>query len=101
MSKDIAYDVVDLETTKCAFHPGFFLENWMVIQKTNKEELAKRMEVSSNFIDDLISGRVIPSAEMSIKIAKALDMNPEIWLNLRMRYYQKLRELEKKEMEAQ
>lgn len=100
MSKDLTYDVVDLETTKCAFHPGIYLENWMVIQKVTKRELAERMQVSSTFIDDFICGRVVPTAEMSIKIAKALGMEPTTWLNLRKRYYEKLRELEKKEMGA-
>lgn len=82
------------EIIRGAFHPGYYVENWMVIKKINKVELAKRLEMSEDYVEDLINGRVDLSAIMAFKLAKATETSPDMWLELRSRYMRKMAEVD-------
>lgn len=45
-------------------------------------DLATKLEVSPEVVEQLISGELAITAKMALKLGKALETSPELWLNL-------------------
>ena len=45
-------------------------------------DLAVKLDVSSQVVEQLISGELAITAAMAIKLGAALETSPELWLNL-------------------
>jgi len=54
----------------------------LVDDRITQETLAQSMRVSRVTINQLINGRRAVTAEMALRLAKALRTTPELWLNL-------------------
>ena len=46
------------------------------------KELADKLDVSVQVVEQLISGELAITAAMAIKLGSALETSPELWLNL-------------------
>jgi len=45
-------------------------------------DLAIKLDVSPEVVEQLISGELAITAKMALKLGAALDTSPELWLNL-------------------
>lgn len=45
-------------------------------------DLADRLDVSTQVVEQLISGEIAITAEMAMRLGAALETSPELWLNL-------------------
>jgi addiction module HigA family antidote len=65
--------------------PGDVLrDNILALPGVTQETLATAMSVSRFSINQIINGRRSVTAEMALRLAKALSTSPEFWLNLQM-----------------
>ena len=68
-------------------HPGEILkEMYLVPFGINNTQLAENLGVTRKTISQLINGHMGISAEMAIRLGKAFDTTPELWLNLQRNY---------------
>ena len=49
-------------------------------------ELAKKMAVSRSHMSEFLSGRVDISTEFALKLSKAFNTTPGLWINLQSKY---------------
>ena len=50
-----------------AFHPGYYVKNYIEEQGITQEELAKRLQVTPKYVSDLVNGRINLTDEMVLK----------------------------------
>ncbi len=68
-------------------HPGEILkEMYLVPLEINQTQLAENIGVTRKTISQLINGHMGISAEMAIRLAKAFNTTPELWLNLQRNF---------------
>jgi len=63
-------------------HPGEVLKDELDEINLNQSELAKHIGVLPKTINEICRGKRGISAEMAMKLSKALGGNPQFWLNL-------------------
>lgn len=63
-------------------HPGDVLRRLLADRRITQDRLAEAMRVSRYSVNQLINGRRAVTAEMALRLAKALSTSPEFWLNL-------------------
>lgn len=78
-----------------AFHPGYYINDLINDMEITQDEFAKRLNISSKNLSDLINGK----ASISDKIAKNLSLmfgtSVETWVNLQKKYDEKVIEIKK------
>ncbi len=63
--------------------PGKILREFLVDgERISQEALAESLRVSRVTVNQLINGRQAVTADMALRLAKALSTTPELWLNL-------------------
>jgi len=63
--------------------PGDVLREFLVgDRRISQEALAASLRVSRVTVNQLINGRQAVTAEMALRLAKALSTTPDLWLNL-------------------
>ena len=68
-------------------HPGVILkEMYLKPISVNITQLAENLGVARKTVSELINGHMGVSAEMAIRLAKAFDTTPELWLNMQLNY---------------
>lgn len=68
-------------------HPGRILkEDYIEELKLSVTNTAKSLGVTRQTLDAIINERAGISPEMSLRLAKAFDTTPELWLNLQRNY---------------
>jgi len=68
-------------------HPGEILkEMYLIPIGINNTQLAENIGVTRKTVSQLINGHMGISAEMAIRLSKAFDTTPELWLNLQRNY---------------
>ncbi|WP_302593566.1 HigA family addiction module antitoxin [Faecalibaculum rodentium] len=89
--------------TYIAFQPGYYLQEYIEDREISEEELAEKMNVSVQYIKDLINGDAPMTRETSVKLECALGLSSGYWLRLEKGYQKRLKlvreenELEKRE----
>ena len=63
-------------------HPGEVLKDELEEIELTQTALAKHIDVLSKTINEICSGKRGISAEMAVKLSKALGGSPQFWLNL-------------------
>jgi addiction module HigA family antidote len=66
-------------------HPGDVLREYLPVGRS-VTEAAQRLGVSRQAFSALLNGRAGVSAEMALRLAKALGTRPHFWLSMQMRY---------------
>ena len=63
-----------------AFHPGYYVKDYIDEQGITQEELAKRLQTTPKYISDLVNGRINLTDEMVLKlfIEKKLEIEKRI-----------------------
>jgi addiction module HigA family antidote len=68
-------------------HPGEILkEMYLEPLEVNLTQLADILGVARKTISQLVNGHMGVSAEMALRLAKAFDTTPQLWLNLQRNY---------------
>ena len=64
-------------------HPGeMLLEEFLQPLGMTQSEAARRMEIPLNRLNEVIRGRRGITADTALRLAKLLNTEPEIWMNL-------------------
>jgi len=79
-----------------AFHPGYYVKDYIDEQGITQEELAKRLQTTPKYISDLVNGRINLTDEMVLKLSIVFGTSTKLWLNLKQKYIEKKLEIEKR-----
>ncbi len=63
-------------------HPGEVLKDELEEIEVSQSALARHINVSLGIIDDICQCRLGITAEMAVKLSRALGGSPQFWLNL-------------------
>ncbi len=66
--------------------PGEHIKDELDARSITQAVFARHIAVSPAYLSDIVRGRRGISAEMAIKLGKALGTGPELWLNLQTQY---------------
>lgn len=78
-----------------AFHPGYYVKDYIDEQGITQEELAKRLQTTPKYVSDLVHGRINLTEEMVLKLSTVFGTSTKMWLNLNQKYIEKKIEIEK------
>lgn len=79
-----------------AFHPGYYVKDYIDELGITQEELAKRLQTTPKYISDLVNGRINLTDEMVLKLSIVFGTSTKLWLNLNQKYIEKKLEIEKR-----
>ena len=79
-----------------AFHPGYYIKDYIEEQGIMQEEFAKRLQTTPKYVSDLVNGRINLTDEMALKLSSVFGTSETMWLNLNKNYIEKKLEIEKK-----
>ncbi len=64
-------------------HPGeVLLKEFLEPMELTQVEVAQKMEISQNRLNELIRGKRGVTADTALRLAKLLKTTPEFWMNL-------------------
>ena len=66
-------------------HPGKVLREYLPGTMT-LVDVATRLGVTRQALSAILNGRVAVSAEMAVRLSKALDTSAELWLGMQVQY---------------
>lgn len=78
-----------------AFHPGYYVKEYIEEQGITQEELAKRLQTTPKYISDLVNGKINLTDEMILKLSIVFGTSTTMWLNLNQNYIKKKLEIER------
>jgi antitoxin HigA-1 len=67
-------------------HPGEHLAEFLEEYGWSARELARRLAVPHNRVLAILAGKRSLSADTAMRLSRLFGTNPELWLNLQMRY---------------
>jgi antitoxin HigA-1 len=68
-------------------HPGTILKNDFLYPKNlTVKHVAERLRIARTNLSLIINGKASISPEMAIKLSKAFNTPPELWMNLQLSY---------------
>ena len=67
-------------------HPGEVLKELYLPEGMGVSEAAKKLGVSRQTLSAIINGCAGISAEMAMRLSKALGTSPDLWLGMQMQY---------------
>lgn len=80
-----------------AFHPGYYLKEYLEEVQLTQDEFAKRLGISGKQISLILAGNASVTPDIAYKISKLIGTSIELWLNLQSSYDAWKIELEEKE----
>jgi len=78
-------------------HPGEFLRETLDDMALTQAALAEAIGVSAMRVSHLLKGDRPVTAELALRLGRALGQTPQYWLNLQTTYDLKMAQLEMKE----
>ena len=75
-----------------AIHPGEHLAEELRELKMSAAELARRLDVPTNRVTEIIHGRRAITGDTALRLAHFFGTSPEFWLNLQSLYEIRLAE---------
>lgn len=79
-----------------AFHPGYYIKDYIDEQGITQEELAKRLQTTPKYVSDLVNGRINLTEEMVLRLSIVFGTSTKMWLNLNQKYIEKKLEIERR-----
>jgi addiction module HigA family antidote len=67
-------------------HPGEVLKDLFIPTGLTVAEAARRLGVSRQALSAILNCRAGVSAEMALRLSKALGTSPDVWLGMQMQY---------------
>lgn len=80
-----------------AIHPGEFLRETLEDMAMTQAAFAEAIGVSAMRVSHLLRGERPVTAEMALRLGRALRQTPQYWLNLQTAYDLKLAQIELKD----
>lgn len=80
-----------------AFHPGYYVKEYLEELEITQEELAKRLQTTPKYVSDLVNGRINLTEEMVLKLSAVFGTSVTMWLNLNQKYIEKRIEIERQQ----
>lgn len=75
------------ERKRCPTHPGEILkQHYLIPLKLTVSQLAKALGLSRKTISKIVNGRGRVTSEIALRLAKAFNTTPMLWLNLQQNY---------------
>lgn len=78
------------------FHPGYYLKELIDAKSMTQEELAKRLQISTKYMSELINGKCNLTDEMVLKLSNVFGTSTTMWLNLNKTYIEKKIEIDRR-----
>lgn len=69
-----------------AIHPGEHLLEQLMALDMSAAEFARRIEVPTNRVTELVNGRRAITADTALRLAKAFKTSARFWMNLQVLY---------------
>lgn len=69
-----------------ATHPGEILSDEIEYRKIKQKDLAKSMDISPTVLNELIHGKRNITADIAMRLEKALDIDASYWMRLQARF---------------
>src|SRR5471030_814178 len=68
-------------------HPGLVLKGlYLEPMEINITQAANKLGVARKTLSQAVNGHIGISAEMAIRLSKALNTTPQLWMNMQQRY---------------
>jgi len=68
-------------------HPGIILKGlYLEPMEINITQAANKLGVARKTLSQLVNGHMGVSAEMAIRLSKALNTTPQLWMNMQQGY---------------
>lgn len=71
---------------KTAFHPGYYIQEWIEYNDYTQEEFAKRIGTTPKNLSILIRGGERISIDMAVKLSRITGTSIQYWFNLQTAY---------------
>ena len=68
------------------FHPGYYLKEYVDINKISNAEFAKRIGVTDEFLKSLLKGKERITESLAKKLSDEIGTSVELWLNIQKRF---------------
>ena len=76
----------ELRNGKVAFHPGYYIEEYIDYIGLTQEDFAKRIGTTPKNISLLIRGEQSLSIDIAFKLSRVMNSSIKYWLNLQNEY---------------
>ena len=80
-----------------AIHPGEFLRETLADMALTQAALARAIGISATRVSHLLKGQRPITAEISLRLGRALGQTPQYWLNLQTTFDLKMAQAEMKD----
>lgn len=78
---------------RLAIHPGEHLSEQLAALKMSAAEFARRIDVPTNRVTELMNGKRAVSADTALRLARAFQTSARFWMNLQNIYDLRMAEL--------
>lgn len=85
------------EKKRLLIHPGETIADMIEDRGITQKELAQKIRISEEILNDVIHGRRDISKELAMGLEHALDVPCSFWMNLQANYDEKLLNIQDKE----
>ncbi len=76
-----------MKTSVPPLHPGAILKGlYLQPMEINITQAANKLGVARKTLSQLVNGHMGISAEMAIRLSKALNTTPQLWMNMQQGY---------------
>jgi len=80
-----------------AFHPGYYVKQYLVDQNMNQRELADRLNTTEKKISELVNGHILLDDKLIAGLSLALGTSTTLWKNLNEKYLTTKRQVEQEQ----
>jgi len=77
-----------------AFHPGYYIKQYLADQGMNQRELADRLNTTEKKVSELVNGHILLDDELIEGLSLALGTSTNLWQNLNEKYLVTKRQVE-------
>lgn len=84
-----------------AFHPGYYVKQYLADQGMNQRELADRLNTTEKTVSELVNGHLLLDDRLIEGLALALGTSTTLWRNLNEKYLSTKRQIEQDQQLAQ
>jgi antitoxin HigA-1 len=79
--------MVSIPVNRSPTHPGeMLLEEFLKPMNLTQTELATRIAVPLNRVNEIVKGKRGVTADTALRLARLFDMDPQFWLNLQAQW---------------
>jgi addiction module HigA family antidote len=86
MSKIKTYGITKDTIPAHATHPGILLHDEIEYREIKQKDLANGMHIAPTVLSEIIHGKRNLTAELALKLEKALDIDAITWMRLQVKY---------------